>query len=276
MSCREIERLFVEGGESEAQAAAHRKTCGVCARVGTDVDEARELTSVLAPPAFSPALRRALLEIPRMTVSCEGAEPLLAAALEDEISADDRRRLDSHLSRCAGCTAAANVLLSARELALPQPPPWLTTRLAAAKPAKPASRWRGFLSGRAVVAYAYAAAILVMVLGLNPTAVVSKTSFASLEVSTRKVVNVAQSSLNDRLGAFQEKAVRTLAVWKGHVGGYSRAVVSNAIAIVARPEQKKTPARPRLSRDGGTVEPQGYSTATSGGRREPFALRFRV
>ena len=276
MSCREIERLFVEGGESEAQAAAHRKTCGVCARVGHDVDEARELTSVLASPAFSPALRRALLEIPRMTVSCEGAEPLLAAALEDEISADDRRRLDSHLSRCAGCTAAANVLLSARELALPQPPPWLTTRLAAAKPAKPVSRWRGFLSGRAVVAYAYAAAILVMVLGLNPTAVVSKTSFASLEVSTRKVVNVAQSSLNDRLGAFQEKAVRTLAVWKGHVGGYSRAVVSNAIAIVARPEQKKTPARPRLSRDGGPVEPQGDSPATSGGRRDPFALRFRV
>ena len=276
MSCREIERLFVAGAENEA--AAHRKTCGVCARVGADVDETRERTSVLAPPAFSPMLRRALLEIPRMTVSCEGAEPLLAAALEgaDEISAEDRRRLDSHLSRCAGCTAAANVLLSTRDLALPQPPPWLATRLAAARPAKPASRWRGFFSGRAVVAYAYAAAVLVMVLGLNPTAVVNKASFAGLGVSTRKVVTVAQSSLNDRLGAFQEKAVRTLAVWKGHVGGYSRAVVSNAIAIVARPEPKKTPTRPRLSRDGGTMEPQGYSTATSGSRREPFALRFRV
>jgi hypothetical protein len=164
------------------------------------------------------------------------------------------------------------VLLSTRELALPQPPPWLTTRLAAAKPAKPVSRWRGLLSGRAFVAYAYGAAILVMVLGWNPTDVVNRASFASLGVS--KAVTVAQSSLNDRLGAFQEKAVRTLAVWKGHIGGYGRAVVSNAIAIVARPEQKKTPARPRLSRDGGTVEPQGYSTARS--RREPFAPRFRV
>jgi hypothetical protein len=260
MSCREIERLFVAGAETEAEA--HRKTCGICARVGADVDETRELTGALAAPAFSPTLRRALLEIPRMTVSCEGAEPLLAAAL------------DSHLSRCAGCTAAANVLLSTRELALPQPPPWLATRLASARPAKPASRWSGLLSGRAFVAYAYAAAVLVMILGLNPTAVVSKASFASLGVSTRKVVTVAQSSLNDRLGAFQEKAVRTLAVWKGHVGGYSRAVVSNAIAIVARPETKKTPARPRLSRESGTMEPQGYSTA--GSRREPFAPRFRV
>jgi hypothetical protein len=274
MSCREIERLFVAG--ADAEAAAHRKTCGICARVGADVDVARDLTSALVPPAFSPVLRRALLEIPKMTVSCEGAEPLLAAALEDELSAEDRRRLDSHLSRCAGCTAAANVLLSARELALPQPPPWLSTRLAAARPAKPASRWRGFLSGRAVVAYAYAAAILVMVLGLNPTAVVNKASFAGLGVSTRKVVTVAQSSLNDRLGAFQEKAVRTLAVWKGHIGGYGRAVVSNAIAIVARPEPKKAPARPRLSRDGGTLEPQGYSTTRSRSRREPFTPRFRV
>ena len=274
MSCREIERLFVAGADDEV--AAHRKTCGACARVGADLDEARELTSALDSPAFPPSLRRALLEIPKSTVSCEGAEPLLAAALEDELSADDRRRLDSHLSRCAGCTAAANVLLSARELALPQPPPWLATRLAAVRPAKPASRWSGFLSGRAFVAYAYAAAILVMVLGLNPTAVVNKASFASLGVSTRKVVTVAQSSLNDRLGALQEQAVRTLAVWKGHIGGYSRAVVSNAIAIVARPEQKKTPSRPRLSRDGGTLEPQGYSTAGRGSRREPFAPRFRV
>jgi hypothetical protein len=272
MSCREIERLFVAG--SEAEAAAHRKTCAACARAGADADETREMTRGLTAPAFSQGLRRALLDIPRMTVSCEGSELLLAAALEDEISTEDRRRLDSHLSRCAGCTAAANVLLSTRELARPQPPPWLATRLAASKPAKPASRWRGLLSGRAVVAYAYAAAILVMVLGLNPTDVVNRARFASLGVSTSKVVTVAQSSLNDRLGALQEKAVRTLAVWKGRVGGYGRAVVSNAIAIVSRPETKKTPARPRLSREGNFVEPQGFAATRAS--REPFAPRFRV
>ena len=72
---------------------------------------------------------------------------------------------------------------------------------------------------------------------------------------------MAQSSLTDRLGALQEKAVRTIAVWKGHIGGYGRAAVSNAIAIVSRPEPKKTPVRPRLSREGGnSVGPGDFTT----------------
>lgn len=275
MSCREHERLFVSGA-SDPEIAAHRKTCGECARLGWDLDEARSLTEALVAPRLSPALRSALLEIPRQTVNCEGAEMLLAAAVEDEIAAPDRKRLESHLSRCGACTSAANVLLSVRELAAPAPPAWLATRLAAARPAKPVSRWRSLFSGRAVVAYAYAAAILVMVMGWNPTAVVKKASFASLGVSTRKAVTVAQSSLTDRVGALQEKAVRTLAVWKGHIGGYGRAAVSNAIAIVSRPEPKKAPSRPRLGKDGGNATgPEGFSTAHAV-RREPLPSRFRV
>ena len=86
MSCREIERLFVAG--SDAEIAAHRKTCAACARLGADADDTQAMTSVLTAPHFSPELRRSLLEIPRMTVSCEGAEPLLAAAIEgdDEVA----------------------------------------------------------------------------------------------------------------------------------------------------------------------------------------------
>ncbi len=274
MSCREHERLFVSGA-SDAEVAAHRKTCGECARLGWDIDEARSLTGGLVAPTFRPALRAALLEIPRQTVNCEGAELLLAAAVEDEVAAADRKRLDNHLSRCGACTAAANVLFSVRDLEAPAPPAWLATRLAAARPAKPASRWRGFFSGRAVVAYAYAAAILVMVMGWNPTAVVKNASFASLGVSTRKAVTVAQSSLTDRVGALQEKAVRTLAVWRGHIGGYGRAAVSNAIAIVSRPEPKKTPTRPRLGKDGGNATGTDFSTAHAA-RREPLPSRFRV
>ncbi len=275
MSCREHERLFVSGA-SEADIAAHRKTCGECARLGWDLDEARLMTEGLVPPRWTPALRSALLEIPRQTVTCEGAEMLLAAAVDDEVAAADRKRLDGHLSRCAACTSAANVLLSVRDLEAPAPPPWLATRLAAARPAKPVSRWRGFFSGRAVVAYAYAAAILVMVMGWNPTAVVKKASFASLGVSTRNAVTVAQSSLTDRVGALQERAARTFAVWKGHIGGYGRAAVSNAIAIVSRPEPKKTPSRPRLGKDGGNATgSDGFVTAHAA-RREPLPSRFRV
>jgi hypothetical protein len=167
------------------------------------------------------------------------------------------------------------VLLSMRDLSRPEPPPWLATRLAAVRPAKPVSRWRGLLSGRAVVAYAYAAAVLVMLLGWNPTDVVRKAGFANLGVSTRSVVTVAQHSLTDRLGSLQEKAARRVAIWKGHIGGYGVAAFKSAIAIVSRPETKKSPSRPRLSREGNVYE-SGPMTAVSAPDREPFDPRFRV
>ena len=274
MSCRDLEKLFV-AGSSAAEISAHRKTCAECERLGRDLDLSVALGEALQAPAWSPTLRQALLLIPRQTVSCEGAEPLLAAAVEGEIVPEDERRLQSHLSRCEACTAAAGVLLSIRELSAPQAPPWLATRLAAARPEKKKSIWRGFLSGKAVVVYAYAAACLVMLLGLNPTAVARKAGFASLGESTRAAVTVAQSSVGDRLGALQERALRTFAVWKGHVGGYGRAAVSNALAIVFRPEPKKTPSRPRLGKEGTTTGSEGFSTAGSH-PAEPFPARFRV
>jgi hypothetical protein len=252
MSCRELERLFAAGA-SEAELAAHRRGCAECERAARDVEETGALTAALAPPAWSPMLRRALLDIPKMTVSCEGAEPLIAALLEGEIADSDEARLRNHMSRCAGCTAAAETLLSMRDLAAPAPPAWLTTRLAAARPEPRRSIWKRVFSGKAVVAYAYAAAVLVMLLGLNPTAVARKAGFARLEQSTRGVVSVAKSSVGDRLGALQERALRDFAALRGRVGGYARASVSNALAIVLRPEPKKTPSRPRLGKEGGTA-----------------------
>ncbi|MFY9550626.1 MAG: hypothetical protein WAU32_05695, partial [Thermoanaerobaculia bacterium] len=155
-------------------------------------------------------------------------------------------------------------------------PAWLATRLAAARPDKKRSAWRSFFSGKAVIAYAYSAAVAVMLLGWNPTAVVRSAGFAKLSVSASNAVTVARSSVGDRLGALNEKAFRTLAVWKGHVGGYGRAVVSNAIAIVWRPEAKKTPGKPRLGREKGDATGQdGFATAGSP-NREPFPARFRV
>jgi len=274
MSCRELERLFLAGAP-DADAAAHRAGCAECARLGTDLDRIADAASSLRAPVWSPSLRRALLDIPRLNVSCEGAGDLIAARLEGEIADDDEARLRRHLARCAGCSEAAATLAEMRSLAMPPPPPWFTAKLAAAKPARKKSLWRSAFSGRMVVAYAYAAAVLVMILGLNPTAVVKKAGFASLGESTRSAVTVAEHSIGDRLGAFQERAVRTLAVWKGHVGGYGRAAVSNAIAIVWKPESKKSSTRPRLGREGGAATPGEFRLA---GRdsTEPFPGRFRV
>jgi len=278
MTCNELERLWLAGANAE-QSAAHRKTCAACDQLGRDLDRAASVVETLRAPAWNPALRQKLLDIPRTTVSCEGAETLLASALEGagagELSPSDDQRLRSHLSRCEACTEAAETLLTMRDLAAPLPPPWLATRLVAARPAVKRSPWRRLLSGKAVVAYAYAAAFAVMLMGLNPTAVAGKAGFARLGESTRAAVTVAQSSIGDRLGAFQEKSLRTLKVWTGHIGGYGRAAFSNAIAIVWKPESKKTPNRPRLGKEGTTGGSDGFFLA-GGGSREPFPARFRV
>jgi hypothetical protein len=274
MSCGELERLFVAGAP-DSQAKAHRDGCAECRKVAADLERSESIVSGLKLPEWSPNLRRALLAIPSMTVNCEQAEALIAALVEGELADADERRLRSHFSRCSGCAEAAETLASARGLVAPEPPAWLATRLAAARPPKKKSFWRSALSGKMVVVYAYAAAILVMVMGLNPTTVARK-GFASLGESTRSAVVVAESSIGDRLGAFQEKALRTLAVWKGHVGGYGRAAVSNALAFVWRPESKKTPTHPRLGKEGGAASlPVEIRLAGRDGA-EPFAARFRV
>jgi hypothetical protein len=275
MSCRELERLFVADAAA-TEVAAHRRSCAECERLGQEIDKTVALYEGLRAPAWSPVLRRALLEIPRQTVSCEGAERLLAEAVEGEIAGADDRRLQGHLSRCPACTEAAAVLFSVRDLEAPAPPAWLATRLAASRPEVKRAGWRRLFSGKAVVAYAYALALVVMLLGWNPTAAARKAGFANLSVSTRNAVTVAQHSLSDRLGAVQEKAARTFAVWRGHVFGYGRAAVSNAIAIVWRPEPKKTPNRPRLGKEGGNATgTEGFVTAGIRGQ-ELFPARFRV
>jgi Putative zinc-finger len=276
MSCRELERLW-DAGATLPETREHQATCPECGRAGDVLAQTVAALHGLRAPAWSPALRQSLLDIPRLTVSCEGAEPLLAALLEGEgeLPDADDARLRSHLSRCEACTETAATLAQLRELSAPPPPPWLSTRLAAVRPVKKRPAWRAFFSGRAVVVYAYAAAFLVMLLGLNPTALPTKTGFARLSQSTRSVVTVAQNSVGDRLGALQEKAVRTLAVWKGHVGGYSRAAVSNAIAIVWRPEPKRTPSRPRLGKEGTALSSESFDLAM-GARWEHFPARFRV
>ena len=275
MSCRELERLFV-AGSADSEQQAHRGTCAECSRLGGDLDRTADLAALLQPPAWSPKLRQALLRIPSMTVRCEGAEMLLASALEGEILKADEARLQGHLSRCAGCTQAAQALYAMRDLAAPEPAPWLATRLVAAKPQKKKSFWRSAFSGKMVITYAYSAAVLVMLLGLNPTAVVRKTGFASLGESTRKTITVAESSVGDRLGALQEKTLRTLAVWRGHVAGYGRAAVSNALAIVWKPETKKAPNRPRLGKEGGAASQPGEFQTVARAIREPLPPRFRV
>lgn len=252
MNCHELERLLGIGAP-ESERAAHRAACTVCEAVGVDIDSIESLTALLARPAWSTSLRETLLAIPEKTVSCENAGLLIAARLEAESAetlapvavAPDRLRLDFHLSRCEGCREAYETLAGVAFLEAPRPAPWVAQRLSASRPARPRSRWRGILDPRAAIAFAYGAAIVVMLAGFNPADLARKAG-ANFKSETRTAAAAASDSLADRVGAFEDRASRAFAVWRGRVGGYGRAAISNAIALVMRSEDtSRPPTRPR-------------------------------
>ena len=250
MSCHELERLFLAGGSPE-EARRHAAECRTCRSLAADVDATEAMVAGLVAPAVSSSLRSALYDIPRQTVSCEGADRLLPVAMENELSDEEEHRLSSHLSRCEACSEAAATLYSTRELTEPAAPPWLAARLTANRPVKEKRFWRLLLAPRAAIGLAYAAAVVVMLLGFNPADIARRVSASQIGENTRAAVTVAESSLTDRIGALQERVSRTFSVWKGRAGGYGRAALSNAVALIWKSSgSKERPAERPRNRDG--------------------------
>ncbi len=263
MTCGELERLFLAGASPE-ERHRHASGCATCGRVHADLEAAEQMSAGLASPLLPPSLRRSLEEIPRRTVSCEGAERLLPFAVERELDPEDERRLASHLSRCAACSEAAEILLQSHDLEPPIAPPWLAARLSASRPRKEKRLWTWILDPKAAIVLAYAAAVLVMLLGFNPADLARRVRVGPIGENTRAAVTVAESSLTDRLGALQEKLARTFAIWKGRAGGYGRAAVSNAVTLIWKTSGTKDRAgeRPR-NRDGRGTFREKETTITS-------------
>ncbi|HEY7114114.1 MAG TPA: hypothetical protein VIA45_14390 [Thermoanaerobaculia bacterium] len=264
-----MERLVAAGRESEF--AAHRAGCASCDALAREMDRFAETVAALRAPAAPRALFESLYAIPTWTVACDGAADLLARASESDLPAADRGRLESHLSRCEACAEAGAVLGVARNLEPPAPTPWLAAKLAAAKPAKPARRsiWNAILSPRGAIAVAYAAAVLVMILGLNPADLARKAGTARLEQTARSGVQVARSTVADRFGALQERAFRSFEALKGRVGGYGRAALSNALALVMRNDTPRRPSRPRNDDGSGAWKLNQTETLTWRADRAP-------
>jgi hypothetical protein len=258
MSCRDLERLFLSGA-AELELEAHRAVCTSCETLGKDLDEVGRLVSNLKPPTASPLLRQALLDVARRTVSCEAADRLIALSVDEQIPAEDAGRLQFHLSRCGACASAAATLGVVRELAPPEPAPWLRSRLTAStassrRPVRQASWRRWLLDPKAAIGMAYAAAVVVMLAGFNPADLARKAGVGQLEESTKAAVSVARNSVVERIGAFEERAARKLAVWKGRAGGYGRAALSTAIQLVMRTEPSPSPTRQRSGEGKGVLE----------------------
>jgi len=252
MTCSELERLSVAGAP-EAELAAHLAACASCAALGKDLETVGAFVAGLRSPAMAPEFRQSLFAIPSKTVSCEGADGLIAAALEGELPAADRTRLEFHVSRCPACAESAATLLGMRDLMKPAPAPWLAGRIAAGRPRRERPRWRFAIRPPVAIGLAYAAAVVVMLAGFNPADLARKAGVGRLEETARESVQVAGSSLADRLGAFEEKTLRRLSVWKGRAAGYGRAAISTAMALVMKTESKP-PSRPRSGEDKGWLQ----------------------
>jgi len=247
VSCREKD-LLVSGGREEA-FAAHRTSCAECDRLGRDMEGAGALARSLRAPALPQSLRERLLAIPRETVSCEGADTVLAHALEGEVPPSEEARWKSHLSRCAACAEAAETLFTLRGLEAPVPPPWLATRITAAKPTAapgrgPVARLAAALwSPRGAITLAYAAAVAIMLSGFNPADLARRAGAARLEGVADSAMAAARSGAVERIGAVGEKAYRSFEALKGRVAGYGRATFVNALALVMRTEPQRVPDR---------------------------------
>lgn len=250
MSCR-MGNAIVDAGR-EAEFSEHTAACADCAGLSRRMDELQSLTQSLAAPPLPPGLRASLYDTPSRTVSCEGADALLALALESEIAPSDESRWTNHLTRCTACSEAAQTLFAARGLAAPVPAPWLSTRLKAGKPAAPRNARSGLLgllwSPKGAIALAYAAAVVVMLSGFDPAGLARKAGMARLEDATGAAVAAARTGAVERIGTLEEKAFRTFAVFKGRMFGYGKATLVNALALVMRTETtdaKRPPDRPK-------------------------------
>ena len=251
MSCRELEALFLADSPPSA-VAAHRSRCAACDALGVDLDLTARLTGGLRLPPWNLDLRRALEAIPSITMNCEHADEAIASALDGSLTAEERGRLDFHLSRCAGCAEASGTLAAMRELVAPSAAPWLSARVAASRPVARAAARRTWLFGpKGAIAVAYAAAVLVMLLGFNPADLARGRAASRLKEETRVAAKAAQSSLADRLGAFEERAARTVVIVKGRFGAYGRAALSTALNLVMRSESPRPSDRPRSGDDKG-------------------------
>ncbi|HKA37183.1 MAG TPA: hypothetical protein VKH43_10215 [Thermoanaerobaculia bacterium] len=242
MSCGELERLFLAGAP-EQMSRAHRQECVSCASLGSDLESAERILSGLRPPAAPKGLIAVLKGIPSRTVNCEAADLLAAAEVEGELSPPDQERLAFHRSRCEACAEAAGILRTSRELASPAPAPWVMGRLAATRPEKKkrSSFWSLVASPKGAIALAYAAAVVVMFSGFNPADLARKAGVARLEETAKTSAESAGRTLGDRIGAFEEEAVRRLAVWKGVATGYGRAAITRAIQLVMKTETQPPP-----------------------------------
>jgi hypothetical protein len=127
---------------------------------------------------------------------------------------------------------------------------------------RPTSRTGWLRNPRIAIALAYAAAVVVMLAGFNPADLARRAVNAQFRENTGTAIAEVRTSAVDRIGAWEEKALRTAAIWKARAGGYSRAALSRAIQLVMKSEPPPSSRHQRSGEERGALPKYEFEIAT--------------
>src|SRR5712692_9784915 len=108
--------------------------------------------------------------------------------------------------------------------------------------------WRWLLNPKAAIAFAYAAALILMLTGFNPADLARKAR-TDLPKEAKVVAAGAESTLADRAGAWGERVLRAGLVVRSRAFGYGRAALSNVVQLVFKSEPAPARGRPSGSEE---------------------------
>lgn len=236
MSCNFFHDHFLSSGGPDA-FQEHRRACAECRRVSEAFIRMDSLLARLSPPPVPAGVRDRWMAIPSRTVDCDRAAELLAARMEDALPESEARRLQFHLSRCAGCAEASETLGGLGTLQKPEPAGDGFPRQARVLPfararerARPPARERAWLDPRL---YAAAACLLAGFFAFFANLSASSAS-QGLPASIGRRVRVGVAEAADRIGIWEDSVSRRFVATREAVSGYGEAVKGIALSAAGR------------------------------------------
>ena len=236
MSCNFFHDHFLSGGGPDA-FQEHRRTCAECRRLSEAFIRMDALLARLSPPPIPAGVPERWRAISSRTVDCDRAAELLAVRMEDSLAESDARRLQFHLSRCAGCAEASETLGELGGLRKPEPaggafprPATVVSFARARQRLRRRDRERAWLDPRL---YAAAACLLAGFFVFFANSAASSPA-RELPASVGRRVRVGVAEAADRIGIWEDSVSRRFVATREAVSGYGEAVKGIALSAAGR------------------------------------------
>lgn len=115
--CVEVFRfLETEGGALPPHLAEHAASCPACQTLLASWPDLKGAGATVRTLTAPPELVEKLLHIPRLPQACEAAAEAMGATLDQEVTAEERRKLLAHLPSCPACRATWEGLATLKQV----------------------------------------------------------------------------------------------------------------------------------------------------------------